>query len=498
MKKTKKKYYAVKRGKEPGIYETWSQCYEQVNKFPGAQYKSFPTLEEAENYFSAENEADFDKNQGESLQSVDDLNDQIEVLINNLQQHQAIAFVDGSYRPESKSAGYGAIIFGPGVKDSLFKDFNEKYAPEFISLRNVAPEIEAVKDVLNYALDFNYSDIDIYYDYEGIEKWATGDWSAKNSITKEYVQFIKAIEPQINIKFHKVVAHSGIKYNEEVDQLAKQAILKKGSKTHRDGSVRFTKYFIKDWQSIVEDLNSEESRSNIRLQTEYFENSNRTKLTLYDSNSKVTINCYSNGTSFVQGKQSPLYQRVISKAIESIGSRKAGQTALEVLNFYHGINIQDHEIDARLEFLMPNYRKSSDKLHSTLSTAAYNTLLTGLMPDYTHLLMPALRAFEFYLHDILHGKLGLNTTNSAGRNNFSYFSKNDSQSFECNHHSARTLSSEQNEYLNELYSQYHRIRHMYSHWSAYEADVAVVTDMQTARNMIEYILGLFNRYYLVF
>ena len=52
----KRKFYAVKRGKVPGIYQTWGQAEEQVKGFSGAEYKSFPTLEEAEKYIS--NKAD--------------------------------------------------------------------------------------------------------------------------------------------------------------------------------------------------------------------------------------------------------------------------------------------------------------------------------------------------------------------------------------------------------------------------------------------------------
>ena len=46
----KKKFYAVKVGKVPGIYSTWSECEEQVKGFPSASYKSFATLSEAENF----------------------------------------------------------------------------------------------------------------------------------------------------------------------------------------------------------------------------------------------------------------------------------------------------------------------------------------------------------------------------------------------------------------------------------------------------------------
>ena len=43
-----KKYYAVKKGHQPGIYLTWADCQKQVSGFSGAVYKSFPTRSEAE------------------------------------------------------------------------------------------------------------------------------------------------------------------------------------------------------------------------------------------------------------------------------------------------------------------------------------------------------------------------------------------------------------------------------------------------------------------
>lgn len=43
------KYYAVKKGKVPGIYFNWNDCKAMVDGYPGAVYKSFKTIEEAEN-----------------------------------------------------------------------------------------------------------------------------------------------------------------------------------------------------------------------------------------------------------------------------------------------------------------------------------------------------------------------------------------------------------------------------------------------------------------
>ena len=44
----KKKYYAVRAGRTPGIYTNWDACKAQVDGFANASFKSFPTKEEAE------------------------------------------------------------------------------------------------------------------------------------------------------------------------------------------------------------------------------------------------------------------------------------------------------------------------------------------------------------------------------------------------------------------------------------------------------------------
>lgn len=43
----KQKYYVVWEGREPGVYDNWDDCFEQVNGFPGAKYKAFPSQEAA-------------------------------------------------------------------------------------------------------------------------------------------------------------------------------------------------------------------------------------------------------------------------------------------------------------------------------------------------------------------------------------------------------------------------------------------------------------------
>ncbi|KAI6048029.1 ribonuclease H-like domain-containing protein [Pisolithus marmoratus] len=47
-------YYAVRRGRQPGIYLSWEDCYAQVKGFAGSLFKKFPTETEAEAFITAE------------------------------------------------------------------------------------------------------------------------------------------------------------------------------------------------------------------------------------------------------------------------------------------------------------------------------------------------------------------------------------------------------------------------------------------------------------
>lgn len=43
-------FYAVARGRQPGIYYDWKDCRAQVNAFSGARYKKFGTLAAAQEF----------------------------------------------------------------------------------------------------------------------------------------------------------------------------------------------------------------------------------------------------------------------------------------------------------------------------------------------------------------------------------------------------------------------------------------------------------------
>ncbi len=42
-----RKFYVVWEGRAPGVYDSWEECEAQVNGYPGARYKAFPSQADA-------------------------------------------------------------------------------------------------------------------------------------------------------------------------------------------------------------------------------------------------------------------------------------------------------------------------------------------------------------------------------------------------------------------------------------------------------------------
>src|SRR5690606_17105641 len=77
--------------------------------------------------------------------------------------------------------------------------------------------------VMAWCTEHNVSEIEIFYDYNGIEMWATGAWQANNPATKQYQQYMNEID--VTIQWHKVKSHTGNYWNDVADELAKKAAL---------------------------------------------------------------------------------------------------------------------------------------------------------------------------------------------------------------------------------------------------------------------------------
>ena len=185
-----KKFYAVKRGVRPGVYETWSACEPLVKGFPGAIYKGFPTRQEAEAFVGGECVTEESKHTDENM---------------------VYAFVDGSYNVATHVYGYGGFLIHDGIKEVL--QGSDKDA-EMAAMRNVAGEICGSMAAIRKAVELGLPEVTIYYDYMGIEMWATGAWKCNKKGTAAYRDYVASVRNVIVIRFVKVKGHSGIDGNE--------------------------------------------------------------------------------------------------------------------------------------------------------------------------------------------------------------------------------------------------------------------------------------------
>lgn len=195
------KFYAVRKGRTTGVFHSWADCQAQITGFSGAEYKSFKTCEEAVAYA-------FGKEQKTPSTSVED-------------HEKAVAYVDGSYNVQTKEYSYGAILIYLGKE----YEFSQKGPDRSLAdMRNVAGEILGAQKMMEQCVQNGIKELELYYDYEGIEKWCTGAWQAKKPGTQAYRDAYQEMSKSLRVNFHKVAAHTGVELNERVDQLAKKAL----------------------------------------------------------------------------------------------------------------------------------------------------------------------------------------------------------------------------------------------------------------------------------
>lgn len=195
------KFYAVRKGRKVGVFTTWAECSSYITGFSGAEYKSFKTEQEAKDYVNG--------------------GKKVEPLLNLREEERAYAYVDGSYNIHTKEYSYGAVLVYMGQES----EYSEKGEDASLAeMRNVAGEILGAEKMMAACVKLGVKELDLYYDYEGIEKWCTGVWQAKKPGTMAYRDYYNSIKDKLRVNFHKVAAHTGVELNERVDQLAKRAL----------------------------------------------------------------------------------------------------------------------------------------------------------------------------------------------------------------------------------------------------------------------------------
>ena len=243
-----KKYYAVKKGKVTGVFKSWGECRNAVEGYSGARYKGFSTLEEAEEYLSdvpsdrtvkgddfpsapsaerikASPSGQAGKEKSEASVDTDVCQER------ELQRNAAdeippagglLAYVDGSYDDRIRKYAFGCVFLLPDGR--IFTEYGNGNNEQSLRHRNVTGEMLGAMYAVKFAMLNGFRSVEIRYDYQGIEKWVTGEWHSKTELTRKYAVSMREWGKSISICFTKVAAHTNVKYNELADKMAKTGL----------------------------------------------------------------------------------------------------------------------------------------------------------------------------------------------------------------------------------------------------------------------------------
>lgn len=234
-----KKYYAVKKGKITGVFKSWDECRNAVEGCSGAQYKGFSTLEEAHEYLE-EGSLDSTARKKEAACSCRTAQQETASRSNrtvrrkeNLSSKKAdttelpsegelLAYVDGSYDDSIKKYAFGCVFL---LSDGrIFTEYGNGDNEQSLQHRNVTGEMLGAMYAVRFAMLNGFRSLELRYDYQGIEKWVTGEWRSKTELTQKYAVSMREWGRSISIRFTKVAAHTNVTYNELADKMAKTGL----------------------------------------------------------------------------------------------------------------------------------------------------------------------------------------------------------------------------------------------------------------------------------
>ncbi len=193
---------------------TWEECRAQVDGVPGAEYKGFAHREEALGYLGEET-----SERGQALQE----REEFRLGAGDLPPRGALfAYVDGSYSHALKKYAFGCVFI---LSDGrIYTEYGNGDNPQSLAQRNVTGEMLGAMYATRFAIVNGFEAVEIFYDYEGIEKWVTGAWRSKTELTQKYARAMRGWSGGIRLSFTKVAAHTNVLFNELADQTAKRGL----------------------------------------------------------------------------------------------------------------------------------------------------------------------------------------------------------------------------------------------------------------------------------
>jgi len=222
-----KKFYVVWRGVKTGVFHDWPTTLALVDGFPGAQYKSFPTLSEAEGAFRGGAPARTPASRSASKPRVarTDHADAVSAF-------DTVIFCDGACEPNPGRAGSGMAVYRAGELAELwYGAYNPAGTNNTAELNALLRALMLAKTEIGAGKTVQVRS-DSSYGLNAVTKWAAGwkkrGWRKAEGEIKnlEIIQELHALYEEIadDVNLKHVSAHVGIEGNELADRMAMLAV----------------------------------------------------------------------------------------------------------------------------------------------------------------------------------------------------------------------------------------------------------------------------------
>lgn len=223
----KAKFYAVKRGIRPGIYSTWEDTAAQVQGFPGAVYKGFATLREAQAFLRGEEGEE--AAQPSLLPAEPEPAAPVSPAPVESGLKQVTIYTDGGCIGNPGPGGYGVVLIYNGQRRELSGGFRMT-TNNRMELTACIAALEALKERVQGAV---YSDSS--YLVNGInqgwaQRWRRNGWQRKEGPVPNADLWSRLLDliAQHDLSFEWVRGHAGNAENERCDRLAMAAATRPG------------------------------------------------------------------------------------------------------------------------------------------------------------------------------------------------------------------------------------------------------------------------------
>jgi len=211
----KKRYYAVVKGRNPGIYTEWkgqNGAQAQIIRFSGSVYKGFETEREAEEFMNQQSIEQPDIQETEAA---------------GLKEGKVIIYTDGACINNPGPGGYGVVIKN-GKKTEELSGGYRMTTNNRMELMACIVGLSALKKPLSVIL---FSDSK--YVVDGISKgwakrWQSNGWmrtKTEPAVNPDLWEQLLKLCGKHDVRFQWVRGHAGNEGNERCDELASKAAL---------------------------------------------------------------------------------------------------------------------------------------------------------------------------------------------------------------------------------------------------------------------------------